>query len=713
MKLTILSVFLAFLISFYSNAQWFRQVPTPTYANLSEIHFADSNVGWTIGGLGYLTKTTDGGVSWFLQSCETIEYLNDISFMNTETGILVANRGQILKTTDGGNLWNQVYQTKNSENLNSVSITENGSVFVAGNYGKLLKSSDNGENWSEFELGITHHFSDVKFFNDSVGLMIGVYYFNNYNDGSYQIFKTTNAGSSWTVELDSLKNALNKIFITNDFLGYVVGNAGKIFKTTNYGVDWITLNSGTNKNLNDVFFIDNSTGFAVGDSGIVLKTTDSGFSWQSVGSSLTQYCLRTISFLDNNVGYAAGDRGLLLKTTDKGESWTLETKYQLGDEFYNLCFVNNKFGVAVGFEGAVAITKDGGNTWLQLRTDLNDYWSGVSFIDTLTGIITGKRIIKTTDGGQTWQQKSNLGGGAVDYVNENTIMVTSGYGKLLRSTDAGESWNEQIINTSNGLSDIQFFDSMIGYVVGDSGTVFKTTDGGVTWVEKSIPVSDQFTKVKFVNSNVGTIVGSSIYRTTNGGESWIKQVLPSDFTNYYLYGVDFFDENNGIATGTAGWHLNNSAYWGGFIIRTIDGGVNWEVELPGIYEFLFRISFVNQNNIWISSSCGVLHTTNTGVTFIEEDNKKNIIPKDFILEQNYPNPFNPSTVIRYQLPVAGNVIFKVYDVLGNEVASLVNENKSAGNYEVDFNAKNLSSGVYFYKLQVGSFSQTMKMILLK
>ena len=88
-------------------------------------------------------------------------------------------------------------------------------------------------------------------------------------------------------------------------------------------------------------------------------------------------------------------------------------------------------------------------------------------------------------------------------------------------------------------------------------------------------------------------------------------------------------------------------------------------------------------------------------------------PLVFTLEQNFPNPFNPSTVISYQLPVGGNVTLKVFDLLGCEVATLVNENKSAGKYEVEFNAENLHSGIYFYEFKAGEFIQTKKMILMK
>lgn len=89
------------------------------------------------------------------------------------------------------------------------------------------------------------------------------------------------------------------------------------------------------------------------------------------------------------------------------------------------------------------------------------------------------------------------------------------------------------------------------------------------------------------------------------------------------------------------------------------------------------------------------------------------LPIVFTLEQNYPNPFNPKTVISYQLPVAGFVNLKVFDILGNEVATLVDEHRPAGKYEVDFNAEKLASGIYFYRLQAGEFVQIKKMLMLK
>ena len=93
--------------------------------------------------------------------------------------------------------------------------------------------------------------------------------------------------------------------------------------------------------------------------------------------------------------------------------------------------------------------------------------------------------------------------------------------------------------------------------------------------------------------------------------------------------------------------------------------------------------------------------------------KDNLVPNQFLLEQNYPNPFNPTTTIKYSVTEVSKVSLILFNLLGQEIITLVNDEKPAGNYSVNFNAVNLSSGVYFYRLQAGSFVQTKKMILLK
>src|SRR5690554_1198502 len=97
----------------------------------------------------------------------------------------------------------------------------------------------------------------------------------------------------------------------------------------------------------------------------------------------------------------------------------------------------------------------------------------------------------------------------------------------------------------------------------------------------------------------------------------------------------------------------------------------------------------------------------------DKGKKEKIIPTEYTLFQNYPNPFNPVTIIRYDIPKAGNVELKVYDILGREVKVLVNEIKSAGRYEVEFNASDLASGIYIYRIETPDFTKSQKMILVR
>ncbi len=117
-------------------------------------------------------------------------------------------------------------------------------------------------------------------------------------------------------------------------------------------------------------------------------------------------------------------------------------------------------------------------------------------------------------------------------------------------------------------------------------------------------------------------------------------------------------------------------------------------------------------DIGIQNVVGLAYSINGNPVSVENDNDSNL-PADYSLAQNYPNPFNPTTSIQYAVASLQFVSLKIYDVLGSEIATLVNEEKPAGNYDVEFNASSLPSGVYFYKLQAGSFVETKKMVLLK
>jgi hypothetical protein len=125
-------------------------------------------------------------------------------------------------------------------------------------------------------------------------------------------------------------------------------------------------------------------------------------------------------------------------------------------------------------------------------------------------------------------------------------------------------------------------------------------------------------------------------------------------------------------------------------------------------------TFVDSVNGWNGTAVGTVGfdtANNCMVTGIK--NVGTEVPKDFLLYQNYPNPFNPTTTIKFAITKSAYVELKVYDITGKEVSTLVSDPYLAGTYQVEFNASNLSSGIYFYRLVAGDFSMTKKMILIK
>ncbi|HSL88321.1 MAG TPA: T9SS type A sorting domain-containing protein [Ignavibacteriaceae bacterium] len=184
-------------------------------------------------------------------------------------------------------------------------------------------------------------------------------------------------------------------------------------------------------------------------------------------------------------------------------------------------------------------------------------------------------------------------------------------------------------------------------------------------------------------------------------------------TPYFNFGVTDFK----YLSFQNGWVTTNNRN----IFRTTNAGTAWDTLQSSLTlnEVIKNFEFFNSNISYGISSNHIYFTNDGWVTYsivdsivTNVDNQQSL-PTQFILYQNYPNPFNPATVISYQLPVNGNVTLKVYDLLGKEVAVLVDEYKPAGKYEVEFDASQISSGVYDYKLTAGDFTQTNKMVLIR
>jgi hypothetical protein len=150
----------------------------------------------------------------------------------------------------------------------------------------------------------------------------------------------------------------------------------------------------------------------------------------------------------------------------------------------------------------------------------------------------------------------------------------------------------------------------------------------------------------------------------------------------------------------------------GQVFRSTDFGATWTAQTIPAVNYVYAMTFVHQGLGWVGTATGkIFKYIDPNFTGIKNNN--NGTPENYKLEQNYPNPFNPSTTINYSIPSASDVSVKVYDLLGHEVMTLVNEHKSAGNYSVVVDASNLASGVYVYKMNAGDFSDVKRMTLLK
>lgn len=406
--------------------------------------------------------------------------------------------------------------------------------------------------------------------------------------------------------------------------------------------------------------------------------------------------LGKVQFVNSTEGWISGGVGDLLHTTDSGVSWTVVTPFPddsvwcSSDPAVSMSWINqthgwkiNSYGPEYGNSYGVVVhrTTDGGNTWqkIDISNSPGDFGFQIQFVDVNTGWLLYfnfttqvATFLKTIDGGDNWLPFN--GAGIFYFVDANNGWSYYGSGqngyeppyKILRTTNGGNDWTEQFTdNLLGSYNKIYFTDLNNGWIVGDNGKVLNTTDGGANWnyiTNSGINANERSKSVFFLDANTGWISSKDdqghafIKQTTDGGASWTTH---GTFTGYgSIYSIYFYDAQNGWVTG---------------------------FDPPSIYHY-------------------------SGTT----DNSDQINPvNEFELQQNYPNPFNPGTRIQYSINSSKFVSLKVYDVLGNEIATLVSEDKPAGNYEVDFTSSGLTSGVYFYQLKSGSYLETRKMILMK
>ena len=381
------------------------------------------------------------------------------------------------------------------------------------------------------------------------------------------IVHTTDGGQSWERQESGVGNWLGDVQFVDANTGWAVGSAGTILHTADGGLAWNIQSSPLAVDLYVLSFVDNQRGW-IGHSGAVLKTTDGGNSWTNVGSGIPSQ-VQDMQFFDVNEGALICNSGnpsdgRILITSDGGVTWTSITCTRPGSvfgcarNFQALHFPRRTFGVAVGgwVNPEIYITNDGGANWEQQETDITfSQPDSVYFIDENNGWAVGDYyggVLRTSDGGQTWAKFESPWASAVQFVTINEGFVAGLKGVSL-STDSGYTWFWPSCFDDTELFDASFVNSGEGWVAGGkghpdyTGKLLHTTDGGQTWEVQRVD-SSGLNAVHFSNPLRGWAVGESgrILTTANGGDTWTTQAAGTD---YILHDVDFVDDSYGWIAG--------------------------------------------------------------------------------------------------------------------------------------------------------------------
>lgn len=481
---------------------------------------------------------------------------------------------------------------------------------------------------------------------------------------------------------------------------------------------WVEQNSGTSNRLLSVYFINTELGWAAGYDGTILKTIDGGSSWisQSIG---TLDDVHFIHFNDPLNGWAVlyeftpGRHGSVIHTSDGGNSWSVQLSIW-GNTLHSIHFSDENNGWVAGSSGITFHTTDAGVTWIQQFPATQGGWLWpIFFIDNNIGWTAGDPLFgmfKSTDGGFNWSSTSLpvvIRVYSILFADSLTGWLSAAQGQIARSFDGGINWENVQSGNSQDLRDIFFIDYSKGWSVGYEGTIVYSVDGGDNWSDQSSGTSSNLYSVQFVDEQTGWIVGDNgiILKTNNGGilVELVSFTAAQSNEQIFLSWITATELNN------QGFEIERKSTDDWEKIGFVNGnGTTTEMQY---YSFTDSIRLINN----VNRICYRLKQIDFDGTY-EYSNEVAIEilqPDSYLLKQNYPNPFNPITIINWQLPESKFVALKIYDVLGNEIASLINEEKPAGNFEVEFNASALSSGIYYYKLVAGDFVDVKKMILLK
>ena len=671
-------------------------------SNLYTVHFINSNTGMVAGEFGAAYKTTNGGTSWTKIAINDSVDFRDVRFRNANTGIMITGyncgnffyKPRIYKTSDGGLSWSVKQYDYCSWWLYSIAFADNNNVYVSGER-SLYKSTDAGETWDTVASNNFQKMGNrsVWFANSLTGYVMSTFLSGSY---VFLINKTIDGGNTWNQYNTGSQYEIRSIAFTNANTGIGVGRNTGVFRTTNGGVNWVKFSNAADSSR--IYYSVTNAGanrfIYAGDGGIIYRSLNNGANFTRISKSFTDETINSVSFINNLTGIVCGNNGAIFKTINGGTSWTRQTCPNAGN-ILKVRLFDRDTGFAIATNGRIYKTINGGTIWNAIYFDsLANGWSTADIPDRLTILITGGYCkhagAKTTNGGISWDtvyvdcecgpppiptgcttqnfvsMASNnvyfIAGGHSDPHMSGYPYVLFGFGGGSRSFGFEGGGDNNLI----GFAD--YADTNYGIAVGGRGRVMRTNNSFRTWTDYWYPI---------------------------GGFSWINYLSLADSLNC-LANIGFSQ------TG-----FNNSG-----IYKSINGGINWALcgvlsnSLTKIkyYNFNYAVSWGPYGGIIADKAPGIILQTNP---------PSGEVSVSYKLYQNYPNPFNPATNIKYQITNNKLVTLRIYDVLGKEIATLVNEKQSPGVYEVTWDASQYSSGIYFYKLTAGDFSEVKRMVFIK
>ena len=366
-----------------------------------------------------------------------------------------------------------------------------------------------------------------------------------------------------------------------------------------------------------------------------------------------------IKFADQSRGFAVGEHGTILRTSDGGTTWT-PGMIGFNQPFRRITMPAPDNMFVVGKYGSLFQSADSGNSWtrsvIATTNDVND----IVFPTPQTGWIVGagRLILKTSDSGVQWNPSFTPGGDtliAIAAHGDSSAVVFSRDGTVYRTLNSGQSWSTiNVPDTIRWNASAAFGDSLI-WATGDQGVTYHSTDRGETWSRSDVPVPVRLHGIAILDTDRVFVCGEAgrIFYTTNSGVNWYDQYTADA---HDLYAISFVDTSHGFSVGN-----------GGVVLETMSAGTVTDV-----------------------------HVTASG------------LPDKFELYQNYPNPFNPATQIRFSIAEQGFVSLRIYNLLGQELLTLVDGVLHAGVHTTTWNPTNMASGVYFYRLEVIDTKNTSK-----